>query len=441
MDMDYIWSFLFFFLKCAVASFFILWIIRALGSLLNTEGKKEQGELEVIHLNEVLKNQKEWLDEALLSPSERLMAQKEKQRLQKAESKQKQKEAKKALKQERKQRKKNKTQEIKALNKVQDVKPSTPEVSDNLSEESLEGVNEAESTQESSSNSSDSHHQITSSSQTTPRSSESSNTTHPTSNETEDSASSTQWLPSQKEAKPRLFVLDFKGDIQASAVENLRREITALLNIQRSGDEVLVRLHNSGGYVHTHGLASSQLCRLTDHQIPLTIAVDQVAASGGYMMACVGHRIIAAPFAILGSIGVVAQVPNIHRLLKKYDVDVELHTAGQYKRTLTMIGENTEEGRAKFIDDLNSTHLLFQDFVQKQRPDLDVEKVATGETWYGSQALDVGLVDEIQTSDEFIRKALDEYEVYALSYQVKKAWGERLSLAMHSLVNGRLPEM
>ena len=215
--------------------------------------------------------------------------------------------------------------------------------------------------------------------------------------------------------KPRLFVLKFKGDIQASAVENLREEVTSILQIRRADDEVLLCLHNSGGYVHTHGLAASQLTRLTNVGVRLTVAIDQVAASGGYMMACVGERIIAAPFAIVGSIGVVAQVPNINRLLKRFDVDVELHTAGDYKRTLTMLGENTEEGRAKFIEELHKTHDLFQDFVRAQRPDLDVNRVATGETWYGTSAMEVGLIDEVKTSDELMLSSVNTHDIYLLS--------------------------
>jgi serine protease SohB len=245
----------------------------------------------------------------------------------------------------------------------------------------------------------------------------------------------------QTDDKRRLFVLSFKGDIQASAVESLRREITAIIQIAQPEDEVLLRLNNSGGYVHTHGLAASQLTRITKAGYKLTISIDQVAASGGYMMACVGHNILAAPFAIIGSIGVVAQVPNVHRLLKKHEIDVELHTAGQFKRTLTLLGENTEEGREKFIEDLHKTHDLFQDFVRSQREKVNVEEVATGETWYGSSALEVGLVDEVKTSDEFILECLTHYEIFSLEHQRKKRVSEKALSLVHNLLGGRLPEV
>lgn len=239
--------------------------------------------------------------------------------------------------------------------------------------------------------------------------------------------------------RPRLFVLDFEGDIQASAVESLRQEVSALITARRAGDHVLLRLKNAGGYVHTHGLAASQLKRLKSHGLPLWITVDEVAASGGYMMACVADRIFAAPFALVGSIGVVAQMPNFHRLLQRFDVDVELHTAGKYKRTLTTIGENTPEAREKFVEELQVTHALFKEFVSSSRPSLDVERVATGETWLGQRALEVGLVDEVSTSDEVIRAAMPRFEVFLVQYKIHRRMTDRFWGAVHALVGGRIP--
>ena len=238
--------------------------------------------------------------------------------------------------------------------------------------------------------------------------------------------------------RPRLFILDFKGDVQASAVEGLRQEVSAILGVASVRDRVLLRLENSGGYVHTHGLAASQLKRLTDAGVELWVSVDAVAASGGYLMACVAHRIIAAPFSIIGSIGVVAQLPNVNRLLKRFDVDVELHTAGKHKRTLTTLGENTEEGRAKFIEDLQVTHDLFKSFVSEARPSLDIEQVATGETWLGTNALSAGLIDELKTSDELIMSQVNDFEVYTVHHHTKRKLTERFMSAAHNLLSGQL---
>ncbi len=235
----------------------------------------------------------------------------------------------------------------------------------------------------------------------------------------------------------KVFVVDFKGSMDAGEVENLRREITAILTVATPGqDEVVVRLESPGGFVHSYGLAASQLQRLRDKGVQLTVCVDQVAASGGYMMACVANRIVAAPFAVIGSIGVVAQLPNFHKLLKKNDIEVELHTAGEYKRTLTMIGENTDAAREKFKDDLNQIHVLFKGFIKRNRESLDVESVATGETWYGTDALEVGLVDEIATSDDILLSLYQEKSVFAVKYSQKKNLAEKLGLAAEgTLVN------
>ena len=239
-------------------------------------------------------------------------------------------------------------------------------------------------------------------------------------------------------AKPTLYVLEFKGSMDAGEVSSLREEISAVLAVAVPGDEVLLRLESPGGVVHGYGLAASQLQRLRDAGLQLTAVVDKVAASGGYMMACVADRIVAAPFSIIGSIGVVAQIPNFNRLLKRNDIDVELHTAGQYKRTLTLFGENTDEGREKFQEDLNETHLLFKEFVQQMRPTLDLEKVATGEHWYGRQALDLGLIDEIGTSDALIIKQMDRFNVLGVHYARKKKMMDRFtnsaSLAAERLI-------
>lgn len=227
--------------------------------------------------------------------------------------------------------------------------------------------------------------------------------------------------------KPRAWVLDFKGSMDAHEVSSLREEITAVLATAKARDQVIIRLESPGGVVHGYGLASSQLQRLRDKQIPLTVAVDKVAASGGYMMACVANKIVSAPFAILGSIGVVAQIPNINRFLKNKDIDIELHTAGQYKRTLTMLGENTDEGRRKFREDLNDTHQLFKDFVHKMRPTLDIEQVATGEHWYGVQALEKGMVDAVETSDELLLGLIDSHDVIGVRYQQRKKMFDRFT--------------
>ncbi len=229
--------------------------------------------------------------------------------------------------------------------------------------------------------------------------------------------------------RSKVYVLNFDGNISASAVGHLREEITAVLTQATPNDEVLLKLESAGGMVHSYGLASSQLDRLRKKNVPLTVCVDKVAASGGYMMACVADKILAAPFAIIGSIGVVAQMPNFNKVLKKNDVEFELLTAGEHKRTLTMFGENTEKGREKFIEELEETHQLFKEYVSTRRPQIDIDKIATGEIWYGSRAKDIKLIDDIQTSDEYLVSRIEDADVFEVAYVFKKKLHQRLGIA------------
>ncbi|ASP39728.1 protease SohB [Bacterioplanes sanyensis] len=237
-------------------------------------------------------------------------------------------------------------------------------------------------------------------------------------------------LEPSADPRKRLYVLDFDGDIRASDVELLREAISAVLTFARKEDEIVLRLESGGGMVHSYGLASSQLKRIRDRGIQLTVCVDEVAASGGYMMACLADKIIAAPFALIGSIGVMAQLPNFNRLLKKHDVDFELFTAGEYKRTVTMFGHNTIKAKEKFQLDLEDTHALFKQHVQHYRPRVDIEAVATGDVWYGQQALDRKLVDEIGTSDDYLINACEHADVYTVKYEQRKTLQEKLGMAV-----------
>lgn len=229
-------------------------------------------------------------------------------------------------------------------------------------------------------------------------------------------------------AKPKVYVINFlKGDIKASASENLREEISTVLSVATPQDEVVVCVESPGGLVHSYGFAAAQLLRLKTAKIPLTICIDQVAASGGYLMACTADKILAAPFALVGSIGVVAQVPNFNRLLKKHDVDYKEYTAGDYKRTVSLFGEITAKGEAKFKEQLEITHELFKSFVAANRPKMDIEKIATGEFWYGELALKLGLVDEIRTSDDYLQFKAKDHRLIQISFEHKPSLSDKIS--------------
>lgn len=255
------------------------------------------------------------------------------------------------------------------------------------------------------------------------------------------------WQFWKKKAKPedeekkflaKLFVIDFDGDMAANAAQNLKQEVNAVLSVAKENDEVLIRLKSPGGVVNGYGLAAAQLERFKEKSFNLTVAVDEVAASGGYLMACVANKIVAAPFAIIGSIGVVAQLPNFHRLLEKYDIDYEQFTAGQYKRTVTMFGENTDEGREKFKAELEEIHVVFKEYVAKHRPQVNIDEIATGEHWLGSQALSLNLVDELQTSDAYLLSKLEAFRVIHVGFVERKSLRDS-TLKILAKIQSRFP--
>ena len=239
----------------------------------------------------------------------------------------------------------------------------------------------------------------------------------------------------------KLFVIDFTGSMDAHEVDALREEVTAVLAVAQPEDAVLLRLESGGGVVHGYGLGASQLERLRQQHIPLTVAVDKVAASGGYMMACIADKIIAAPFAIIGSIGVIAQLPNFNKLLKKNHIDFEQFTAGEFKRTVTVFGENTDKGRQKFQQELEDTHVLFKQFVQRHRQQMDIDEVATGEHWFGYQALELKLVDALSTSDDYLLSQLKERQVFKVHYRIRKTLAEKAGLAAATALKNTVHQM
>lgn len=234
-----------------------------------------------------------------------------------------------------------------------------------------------------------------------------------------------------KRGNGRLFVIDFKGDVMATQARGLSEEITAIIaSADPKHDEVLVRVESPGGAVHAYGYAASQLQRLKDRGIPLTVSVDKVAASGGYMMACIGDKIISAPYAVVGSIGVVAEFMNFNNLLNEVGIDYKQYTAGKYKRTVSTMGPITDEAEEKFNDDLQRTHEMFKTHVSRHRKDMDIEAIATGEHWYGIDAHEKGLVDEVSTSEDYILNAIATKEVLHVQYAPPRQFADRIRIGL-----------
>ena len=239
---------------------------------------------------------------------------------------------------------------------------------------------------------------------------------------------------SKSKDKDAVFVLDFMGDVQATGDVKLKEEINAILSSKLKCKEVVLKMESRGGSAYAYGLCAAELKRLVDNGINLTVCIDKVAASGGYLMSCVATKIIAAPWAIVGSIGVIAQLPNFHKLLKRNDIDIELHTAGEFKRTLTSLGKNTAEGRKKFISELQELHTVFKDFVSENRSQIDTKKVATGEVWQGNKAQELGLIDDIGTSNDYLIQLSEKYDLYEIDYVINQTIGDKFSFAAQTVI-------
>mmetsp|Transcript_9058 Transcript_9058/g.12909 ORF Transcript_9058/g.12909 Transcript_9058/m.12909 type:complete len:423 (-) Transcript_9058:25-1293(-) len=175
--------------------------------------------------------------------------------------------------------------------------------------------------------------------------------------------------------------------------------------------EVIILLESPGGSAAEYGLAAQQILRLRDEPgIQVTVIVDKVAASGGYMMACTSSpgRLYAAPFAVVGSIGVIGQTVNIHNALESWGVKPLVFRGGKHKAPVGLIGEVSEDGMKTIQKMIDKTHNAFKRHVLAARPKLakQIDDVATGDVWLGCDALDVGLIDRVITSDEYISQRL-----------------------------------
>jgi serine protease SohB len=206
----------------------------------------------------------------------------------------------------------------------------------------------------------------------------------------------------EKQYDSTVFVVDFHPSLRAHEVDKLREEIDIITQVATPKDEVVVRIDSAGGTVNAYGHAASQLLRIREAGIPLTICVDEIAASGGYMCAAVADKIIAAPFAYIGSIGVVASMPNFVGLMHKLGVGYVELTAGANKRTLTPFAEPTPQQKAIELERLQAIHSAFKNLIKQRRPNLDMDKVADGNYWLALDAKELGLVDIIETSDEYL---------------------------------------
>ena len=244
----------------------------------------------------------------------------------------------------------------------------------------------------------------------------------------------------RQQYRPVVFYISFDGDLLVSDLELLRKQVSLVVYLGKPGlDQCVVSITSPGGGVSQYGLAASQLVRIRKAGIHLTCCVDTVAASGGYMMASVANKICAAPFAVVGSIGVVTQIPNFQRFLNEHKIDAYLCTAGEHKRTIDIIGDVTEEGKAKMKEQLDDIHIAFKDHVALARPRLkdSIEEVGTGEHWLAIEAKEKGLVDEIMTSDECLESLCEDFDIIEILQKIHKPKGIAGMVGNHFTEAGR----
>ncbi|KAL7534110.1 hypothetical protein ACHAWF_004724 [Thalassiosira exigua] len=187
--------------------------------------------------------------------------------------------------------------------------------------------------------------------------------------------------------RKNLFVTRFPGDVTASQLNELREEVTGILRASQPRDEALLILQSGGGTVTGYGLAAAQLQRFKANGMKLTV------------------------------IGVISEIPNAYDRLKKEGIEFQTVTAGKYKRTVTPTKKVTKEDLAKSTEDIQEIFDLFKSFVASQRPQLDIEDVATGDTWFGEDALEKGLCDELAAADDVLLEFADGgYDLYEVAY-------------------------
>ena len=222
--------------------------------------------------------------------------------------------------------------------------------------------------------------------------------------------------------KSNLYYLEFEGDIQASEAAKLKQEILVCLQVAKPTDVFLILVESSGGSVSNYGDLYSVMEMIKKRGHTLWVAIDRVAASGGYLISLPADKIFATPFALIGSIGVLSEVPNFGGLLDKYGVKMEEYTAGERKMNISMFRENGEEQKEHHRKKLGKIHELFKAQLVKYRGGLiekkgvDIGELMEGDFWMGENAFELGLVDELKSSVEILLDEKDHFNILKVNY-------------------------
>lgn len=229
----------------------------------------------------------------------------------------------------------------------------------------------------------------------------------------------------EKTGEPgKVAVLKFKGDIRASARFAFAKLVDEVVLNAREFKEVVVVVESPGGGVSEYGMLFAELERMRkcEENFQLTVVVDTVAASGGYLMSLPAHKILAAPFAMVGSIGVVSFIPNIRELLEANKIKPRTFTAGDFKRTVTLTDEGDEKSAEQYKQQLALIHEQFKQALKKYRPQVELEKVATGEAWLASTTVEkeLQLVDGLNTSHALLLEMNQSFDLVEYSSKAER---------------------
>lgn len=167
---------------------------------------------------------------------------------------------------------------------------------------------------------------------------------------------------------------------------------------------VVLRINSPGGLIAPAQEVYQAIERLGQKK-PVVASMSTIAASGGYYVACAAESIIANPGSLTGSIGVKAQVPNFQELMRKLGVEQETIVSGDLKDAGSPTKEMTPKEREYFQEIVDELSGQFIQVVAQSR-DLELQEVqelADGRAFTGTQALDEGLVDELGGMQEAVR--------------------------------------
>jgi signal peptide peptidase SppA len=226
-----------------------------------------------------------------------------------------------------------------------------------------------------------------------------------------------------------------RGAINLAAVETA---LTRAFDHDRL-KAVALLINSPGGAPTQSGLVAERIRQLADKKgVPVLAFAEDVAASGGYWLACAADEIYAHRTSMVGSIGVISGGFGFTGLLDRFGVERRLHTAGENKARLDPFSPEKPED-VEWLKKMHSQlHELFVDWVKERRGDRlsSTEGLFTGDIWLGSKALELGLIDGLGSLREVIAERYPDAEIFIA--EAKKPLLARLGLGAPAAASAML---